>query len=469
MQLTTFDNLIQAVGGHSVQLSTRSHFSRIQTDSRKVKPGDLFWPLRGHLFDGHQFINQAFENGAIASLVSQEFASHNPSRPNTITVPDTTQALQAFAQWYRMQWSGSVIGVTGSCGKTTTREAIYSVLSTLLPGCQSYSNNNNHFGVPFTLLDIQPNDRFAVVECGASSLGEMHELVSCCRPDIGIITGVSNAHLNGFQNLQGVYTEKTKMVRSLSPDGLAILPGDSRKLRELARELCCRTLLVGESSANDVRIQNVRLANGHVQFKLDQHTYKIPLAGKHYAQAGAIAVVLGLEFGLSVSDIKQGLRSMQQVPGRCMVERIGDWTVIDDTYNANPTSTQAACQLLRDLNTPYPVRKHLVLGNMLELGARSAALHQKLGRQIAVSEIDELYTFGSDAENIIAGAVEEGFPSTQTIASNALTELCEQLVSNLQPGDVVLVKGSRGMRMERVIEHLRNQTHISSMNLAKAA
>lgn len=469
MQPTTFDNLIQAIDGRAVRLSADSVFTRIQTDSRNVKPGDLFWPLRGHRFDGHQFVDEAFENGAIASLVSHEHASHAREQLNIVTVPDTTRALQAFAHWHRSRWGGPVIGVTGSCGKTTTRETIYSVLSTKLQGCQNYSNNNNHFGVPFTLLDIQPDHQFAVVECGASGFGEMHELVTCCRPDIGIITGVSNAHLDGFQNLQGVYAEKTKMVRMLSSDGLAILPGDNRKLRELAQELPCRTILVGEGPANDVRIQDVRLVNGQVQFELDRDIFEIPLAGKHHAHAGAIAVALGREFGLGVPEIKGGLQRIRPIPGRCQVTHVGSWTIINDTYNANPTSTQAACQLLRDYNAPFPARKHLVLGNMLELGGRSVALHQKLGRQIAVSEIDELYTLGSDAENIIAGAVEEGFPSTQTIASNTLMELCEQLVSNLHHGDVVLIKGSRGMRMERVIDYLRDQARTLPTNLARAA
>ncbi|WP_166823339.1 UDP-N-acetylmuramoyl-tripeptide--D-alanyl-D-alanine ligase [Thalassoroseus pseudoceratinae] len=469
MQPTTLDNLINAVHGQAVGVTGGAVFHRIQTDSRKVQPGDVFWPLCGQRFDGHNFVTQAFENGAIASVVSRHHAKCTGSQKSTILVSDTNQALQNFARWHRQRWGKPVIGVTGSCGKTTTREAIHSVLSTVMTGCQSHSNNNNHFGVPYTLLNIRPDDQFAVVECGASALGEMQDLVSCCQPTIGVITGVSNSHLEGFQSLQGIYTEKTRMVSSLKSDELAIVAGDNRKLRSLVEKLSCRTLYVGENSDNHVQIESVRLNNEQTEFQVGKETFCVPLAGKHNAQAAAIAVAIGREFGLSTNAIREGLLNIEPIPGRCQVERFGGWTVINDTYNASPTSTLAACRLLRDWDAPFSAQKHLVLGDMLELGDRSAAFHQKLGRQIAASGIDQLHTYGVDAEYIVAGAVEEGFPSMRTNASNSLTELCKQLAGSLSQNDVVLVKGSRGMRMERVVEFLRYQFLCSNLNLAKAA
>jgi UDP-N-acetylmuramoyl-tripeptide--D-alanyl-D-alanine ligase len=460
MHRTTFDNLLRATGGTAVRLGGRAAFDRVQTDSRQVRGGDLFWPLKGTRHDAHDFLAEAVSRGATACVVAKHRLADVPAELPAVVVDDTHAALSRFAAWHRCGWDGTVVGVTGSFGKTTTREMVHAVLSSRYTGTRSPQNYNNHFGVPLSLLEIERRHHFAVIEFGASARGEIARTAAVARPDVGVITGIGPAHLSsergdGFGDVPGVIQAKSELVESLAETGLAILAGDDARLRRIACRVHCRAVFVGEGEANAVRATGVWQSNRQLDFSVDEARYRVPVAGRHHLTAALVAVAVGREFGLSPHEMREGLAAFEPVPGRCHVLSVGPWTVIDDTYNANPASTQAACRLLRDWQLRPPGRKHLVLGDMLELGDHAAAYHRQAGRQVGVSRVDHLLACGQFSGEVVAGAVDEGLHAAHACA--AVDEVLEQLERSLGPGDVVLVKGSRSMRMERVVDRLRER------------
>ncbi|MFM9964714.1 MAG: UDP-N-acetylmuramoyl-tripeptide--D-alanyl-D-alanine ligase [Planctomycetaceae bacterium] len=438
---------------------------RVVIDSRLTQPGDLFWALRGEHHDGHEFLAEARRRGAGAAVVRRERldqahvawangSEHEPVPP-LIVVEDTLTALAEFACWHRSQQAGLVIGVTGSFGKTTTREMIHAVLSASRSGVRSLKNFNNHIGLPLSLLELDPTHEFAVLEMGASAVGEIAMLAKIAQPEVGVITGIGLAHVVGFGSPEGIVLGKGELLESLPTTGFAVLPGDNRVTRGMAERAGCRVLFVGESDGNQVRGTNVRLANQRLTFEVDRVEYSVPVTGRHFLTAALTALAIAREIGLSPRQIADGFANFQAAPGRCQVHHIGPWTVIDDTYNANPSSMRAACETLRDWQGAN--KRLLITGDMLELGTHAEEAHIELGRVAAEAGVDGLLALGEQAQRVIHGALGGGLRSSQLAQSDRLENLLTVLESVLEPGDVLLVKGSRGMRMERVIDWLREK------------
>ena len=459
----------ELIGGQDADV----HSGRVVIDSRLIKPGDLFWALRGEHHDGHDFLVEARQRGASAAIVrfdrlaqAQEVwqsGSEPGPAPPLIVVEDTLTALAEFAHWHRPQQEALVIGVTGSFGKTTTREMIHAVLSASHPGIRSLKNFNNHIGLPLSLLELDHTHDFAVFEMGASAVGEIALLAEIAQPDIGVITGIGLAHVAGFGSTEGIIRGTGELLEALPLSGFAVLPGDDPVTRAMASRARCPVLFVGESEVNHVRATNVRLANQRLTFEVEHIEYTVPVSGRHFLTAALTALAIANEIGLSPTNIAQGFANFQAVPGRCQVHHIGPWTVIDDTYNANPASMRAACETLRDWQGVN--KRLLITGDMLELGTHAESAHIELGRAAAEAGVDGLLVVGEQAEMVIHGALAGGLRHSRLAQCDDLETLLTVLDCVLEPGDVVLVKGSRGMRMERVVEWLRQKVESSGLRV----
>lgn len=449
MDPVPFDNLIAAtVGRFDAAAPPRESFSGVSIDSRTTGRGEVFWALAGETHDGHNFLEQARQRGALAAVVERPIDSPLPQ----LLVADSIRALGDFAGWYRERQSALIVGVTGSVGKTTTRRMIHSVLGSAYRGLESPKNFNNRYGVPLSLLSLGSEHEYGVIEMGASAPGEILELGRVARHEIAVITAISEAHLEGFGTLDRVAAAKSEILETLSGGGFAVLNGDCPRVRGVASRTDRPVLFCGFGENNHYRIEHVRALESGLEFRVNGERFTLPAVGRHLLMSAAIAVAIGSEIGLSVADIDAGLRTFTPVEGRCVPRRIGDWTVIDDTYNASPLSMEAACRLLAEW--PGAGRRVLVAGDMLELGVDAPRHHRELGRLVAESSIDFLIAHGEFAQDVAEAARRCGAAPHQL--ADCPTEEVIQLTLDcwLQPGDVVLVKGSRGMRMERIVAGL---------------
>jgi UDP-N-acetylmuramoyl-tripeptide--D-alanyl-D-alanine ligase len=451
MERVTLNQLLAATGGRpSVGKANTVAFERVAIDSRTVNEGDLFWALRGERHDGHSFAAEAARRGAVACVASSD--SLIPGGLPAALVADTIQGLKDFAHWYRQRRDALVVGVTGTVGKTTTREMIYSVLATRFDGCRSPKNFNNHIGLPLSILEMRDEDDFAVLEMGASKVGEIRELASVALPEAGVITGIGIAHLEGFGSHEQIIRAKGELVESLPAAGFAVVNGDDPNCRAIARRAACRVLTVGQQGQNKFRAAVVRAVGAELRFRVDGGVFAVRAAGRHHLTGALAAVAVAREMGLSTRQIAEGFSQFTPVEGRCHVRDLGQITLIDDTYNANPTSMEAACQLLAEWSPA--ARRTIVIGDMAELGSESAEWHRIAGRTVARMQIDQLAAIGRYASDVVRGAIEQGMTHRQVAECESLDSLLAVLDSWSAAGDVVLVKGSRCMQMERVSEWL---------------
>ncbi len=468
MNAVPLSTFLEAINGQTdSEANLPTHISKISIDTRRLQPSEVYWAIRGSNHDGHNFVQDAIEKGASACIVNHDDRiAANPARP-LIHVPDTSTALQNLAKWHRAQFDIQAIGVTGSYGKTTTRELIYRVLQTRHQGLRNQHNYNNEIGVPLTLLDIEQHHQFLIVEMGAGKPGDIAPLAEITSPQIGIITGVGPAHIAGFQNVEQIVQTKGDLFAGLPEDGLAILPGDSPWRSQLEERAQCRTITVGRGPGNTYQATHIESSNPAVCFQVHNHCFQLPVAGRHFVTAALFAIAVGTELGYTPEEIQQGFAEFQPVAGRCQVEQFRPWTIINDTYNANPDSCRAACEMLAAWNTAG--RRFFVLGDMLELGGESAGHHEQLGELAASLQIDFLYVLGRYAEQVHLGASRTKPSKTTVLKFEKHDEILETLQDQLNTGDVVLIKGSRGMQMERVAEGLKTQNTKRETKIETAA
>lgn len=463
MKPIPISDFLTATGGWAINFAADPFcVERIVTDSRQVRIGDLFWAIEGENHDGHNFIDEAAQRGAAACVGNLNRV--NSDRLPVVGVECTKQALARFANWYRLRQEALVIGVTGSVGKTTTRNMIHTVLLRRFAGVQSPQNFNNELGVPLSLLEITPEDEFAVIELAAARLGDIRRLCELAGPEVGVLTRIAPAHLEGFGDIDTVTRTKGELLETLPKSGFAVLNGDDERVRSLQHVPGCPTFLVGEQSHNDLIATDVKSLNGRLQFRVDGVDFELPAVGRHHLISALAAIAIGVELEMSTEEIWEGLRQFTPVAGRCNTQQIGEWTIIDDTYNASPASMQAACSTLRDWQTHG--HRILIAGDMLALGEQSTHFHRQFGQQVAACGIDRLLVLGQEAQTAADQACAAGMDAGCIGACQDIDTLRLYLELWLEPQDVVLVKGSRGMRMERVIEEIRqlagNNTVITS-------
>src|SRR5262245_36218058 len=445
--------LLAATRGQTARVKDDLVLRRVSVDSRTLQAGDLFWALRGKTHDGHQFVGEAQRRGAVASVVERRSAG--TLQGPLVLVDDTLQSLGDFARWYRQQSEALIIGVTGSVGKTTTREMLYAVLSAGHHGLRSERNFNNEVGLPLSLLELGTDDEFAVFEMGAARIDDIRKLCEIACPEVGVITRIGKAHLETFGSLEAIYQGKCELLEALPQHGFAVVAGDDEQMRTCAVRAACPVIFVGEKSDNQVRATAVEFAPGRLQFVVDRKKYELPAPARHYLTAALCALAVAREIGMDPAAIAEGFRRFVTPPGRCLVEQTENCTIIDDTYNASPLSMQAACLCLKDW--PGPGHKLLIVGDMLELGAETQKSHRDLGACVAANHFDRLLAFGENAGEVSWGALHAGMRPHVVAEFHEIDTLLTVLDCWLEPGDVVLVKGSRGMRMERVVQWLRQR------------
>ncbi|MEZ6064484.1 MAG: UDP-N-acetylmuramoyl-tripeptide--D-alanyl-D-alanine ligase [Planctomycetaceae bacterium] len=364
-----------------------------------------------------------------------------------------SRALWDFASRHRERTDALIIGVTGSVGKSTTRHMLRTVLGERFPGVESPANFNNEYGVPRSLLEILPEHEFAVLELAASHVGDIAALAALAQPEVGLLTAIAPAHLETFGSLENICRAKGELLEALPKSGFAVLNGDDDLVRRLAGRADCPVRFVGTGIHNDVVASRVRLNDRRLRFQVGTSQFQVPVIGRQHLPAALMCVAVGRELGLTDSEIASGLREFTPLPGRSRCLHFGPLTVIDDTYNASPASMVAACLTLRDWQDAK--RRVLVLGDMLELGEASDSLHSQLGELVAECRFDRVIAVGSQAATL-AGIAKRLGMDAGCLGACRDNELANLLLDCwLEPGDVVLVKGSRGMRMEQVVEHLR--------------
>ncbi len=427
------------------------HFNAVSTDSRTLDGEALFVAIPGEHFDGHDYVETAARQGAVAALVDREVESEIPQ----IIVADVRLALLQLAGAWRSKSDAVVIALTGSNGKTTVKEMLAAILSLQGSVLATIGNLNNEIGVPLTLTRIQDQE-FAVIEMGANHAGEIHQLSVAASPDVALLNNAGRAHLEGFGSLQGVARSKGEIVDGLSPDGIFVCNGESQWLplwRELAGDH--QVITFGQTEACDVHLEKnsstAQWNESGFEQQFDVHTgtqrfpVQLPLAGEHNRLNALAAVAVCVALKIDHTLIHDGLKSIRPVPGRLFPCRSASGVrIIDDTYNANPDSVTAAIAVLGS----FSAHRVLVLGDLAELGGDVKAIHADLGRVAAERGIDRLYTLGPMSAAAAAAFGDNGF------AFNDIDELNNALQSQLDDQHIVLVKGSRAARMERIVEAL---------------
>ena len=437
---------------------------RIVTDSRRVEQGDLFLAIHGPNHDGANFADEAFSRGAAGVLIADRHIEPWAGA-FSLQVPDTMLALWQLAGWHRNQFTGHVIGVTGSVGKTTTREMIAAALATTGQVTASPENFNNHIGVPLSLLRVDTSDDYAVIELGASARGEIDGLTRLAAPDVGVITRVADAHLGTFGGWDEVLEAKTELLAALSKKNCVAVCGDDERLRRAAEQSQAETLTFGRSAHCDVFASDVTVDEGKLHFTVDNTSFVVPVWGRHHLGAALAAISVGRIYGISDSAVADALAQFQPAPMRCEVVHVGDITVINDAYNASPTAMRAALELLQEMRTCG--RRVVICGDMMELGEHSADLHIQLGREIVTkSGSDLLLCCGQFADFVATGARQAGMPLENVHTHADPTQAASQLIELVEPSDVLLVKGSRTMGMEQILDALSDASPQSGTRIA---
>ena len=424
-------------------------FTGICTDTRSVKPGNLFIPLIGERFDGHNFIDQAVENGAIG-IISSRPEVIVLGNITVIVVADTLLALQDLARFHRQKFNIPMIAITGSNGKTTTKDMIAAILASRFNVLKTEANYNNEIGLPLTLLQLTAQHEVAVVEMGMRGRGQIRHLANIALPTVAVITNVGETHIELLGSIEEIAAAKAELLEFIPENGLIILNADDHFVHRMNKQVHSRLTLFGLEQG-DIRADHIQTSAQGINFRCystqwDFSVY-IPTVGKHNVYNALAAISVGLELGLNFGEICSGLYNFNASPMRLHIEEVGDYVVINDTYNASPMSMLAAIDTLVEVAKN---RKVVVLGDMLELGHIKVEAHRQIGEKLANCHVDIVITIGELASHIAEAANEYGIKITVACynhndASNTLKKL-------MKPGDTILIKGSRGMKMENIVQ-----------------
>ena len=431
----------------------------VTIDSRKVEQGSLFIATRGERVDGHSFIPSAISSGAMGILCEEK-----PEKCEVpyILVEDSFAALRALAEYYRSQLSIKVVGITGSVGKTSTKEFIASVLSEKYCVHKTQGNFNNEIGLPLTVLSIRQEHEIAVLEMGISNFGEMHRLSRIARPDVCVMTNIGQCHLEFLGSREGILKAKSEIFDFMNPDGYVVVNGDDDLLDQMEQKSSHPVIRYGLKCENDYYASQVMsrgLLGSQALFHGDLKVFpvEVPLPGEHMVGNALAAAAVGILFGLTIEEIQKGIKEVKAVSGRSNIIRLKDYVVIDDCYNANPVSMRAAIDLL---GTAIG-RKVAILGDMLELGTDEKRLHREIGTYVMEKEIDVLICVGALGKEIFDQADQEhvngkGPHKAELYYFATLQEAEKKLLDILKRGDSILLKASHGMHFEKLVEMLQD-------------
>lgn len=442
------EHIARITGGELSGSVADGTISGLSTDSRNISAGDLFVPLRGENFDGHDYIGQAVQKGAAACLSEEVIAGLSVP---VVRVANTLDALGNIASAWRQQLHGPLIGVTGSAGKTTTKEMLAGILERIGPGLKTAGNFNNLIGLPLTLLRLEERHQWAVIEMGTSALGEIERLTEIARPDVGVVTNIGAAHLESLPGLDGVARAKGELLAGLK-GGIAAINADDPRVVVLPVANGVKRVTYGLSAEAQVRGEAIVSRGNSVSFDLCVADLRRPitlkLPGRHNVLNALAAATVALELDVSMENVVAGLEAFNAVSGRmCLTPTGGGGMVLDDSYNSNPLSAAAALEALQSLGGSG--RRIAVMGDMLELGFEAPDMHEELGQR-AAAVADVVIAVGFFADQIATGAQQAGMDSAQIYRCADADEAIRKLVKIQCREDQILIKGSRAVRLDRV-------------------
>lgn len=452
MEKISIKEILEVTGGELLSGNTDQFIRSVCVDTRKITKEDyLFVALKGQKVDGHSFIKTAFELGAAACLVEENFEGEIPGP--MIKVASTLAAMQDLAAYYRAKFEIPIIGVTGSVGKTTTKEMIAAALGENLKVFKTEGNYNGQIGLPLTIFNLNSSYQVAILEMGISELGEMDRLEKIAKPTIGVITNIGLSHIENFKSTEITCSEKVKIIKG--KDKKLYVNGDSPLLANAKTD--AQVIKFGVNGSYPYRCEDVFSTSTSTSFVLCTPELKenitIPCLGMHNVYNALAAIAVAMDMGIHLEDIKKGLLNFKNAGMRQQISKIGDITLIDDSYNASPDSVKSSVGILKNL--PNAGKNIVVIADMLELGVRSEEIHFETGRYIAMERVDILITVGKDSKNLSQGAMS----ANQNIISYHCEnnqEAIKTLFEIIAPNDKILIKGSRGMHTEEIVNAIKN-------------
>ena len=451
MKSMTVREITDAVGGTLLCGDPDTVVTNVQYDSRAVTDGSLFVPIRGEKVDAHKFIEQCMENGA--ATFTEYDAPEGAERP-FIKVDNTIAALQRLAAAYRAGFPDlKLIGVTGSVGKTSTKEMIAAALSKGFDVMKTSGNKNSQIGMPSTMFDISDENEAAVIEMGISEFGEMDRLCDISRPSIAVMTNIGTAHIENLGTQENIRAEKFRITKHFTPDSVLFVNGDDALLAELVGKQSFGTVSFGIGTDNDYHAQDIVTEGFSTTFRCigsgRERSFSIPALGRHSVTNALAAVAIARHLGLDDDVIQAGLSTYKNAPMRQQIHQCEGFTLIDDSYNASPEATKVSLDVLKSISKGKSIA---VLADMLELGEQSAALHRGVGEHLALIGIDTLIAIGEHSRNTAKGALDCGCKEVYTADSN--DEAYAKLRELLTDGCTILVKGARGMHTDEIVKKL---------------
>ena len=421
-------------------------------DSRAVKVGDVFFAIAGENFDGHEYVEQAMAAGAVCAVCNRDAECGSGGERNIIVrVDDTVKALGRLANFWRNEAGFKVVGITGSAGKTTTRQIAYHVLSQHFKCHQAEKSFNNNIGLPLTLLGADSDCEIVVAELGTNNPGEIAELTAIAEPDVAVVNNIFPAHLEGLGSIEGIIAEKASIADGLKDDGRLLINGDFAGLVAYCDESGFDYTSFGTEAGCDIRVEKLVSEGFSGKISIDGVDVSVPLSGIGNLHNAIAAWAVCREFGISASQFDEAVKTLPPLSMRMDVKEIGAVTIIDDCYNANPASMRNAVEFLMSLAGEQKKRSVFVCGDMAELGESSGQLHAELGEVIAKAHIDIVLVTGRQAKNV-AAAIKNIRGDAEVYTFCDTKELCEKIINFVHADDIILIKGSRSGRLEAVVE-----------------
>ncbi len=454
MESLYVNEVIKATKGKLVKGDQSFQIKGISINSRSIKKGDLFIAIKGDNFDGHKFIGNAIKNGASGIVLSRLSSDTQNSASVIIKVGDTLKALQDLAKYYRGKFDIPIVGITGSNGKTTVKDMIYHILSQKFNLTRTIGNYNNQVGVPLTVFRLSKDSEAGIFEAGISSYAEMKNLGEIICPDIAVITNINIAHMQYFKTVENLVNAKAKLLDSVPKEGVAILNADDKYFGFLKARAKCRVISFGIKNKADVMAEDISLLPASTKFLLNGAVkITLPVLGIHNVYNALAAASVSLQFSKDLNLVRDGLGNFKPPEMRMQITRTKNLTVINDAYNANPASTKAALEVFMNINAKG--RKVFIFADMFELGDCEVSEHKKIGKLVSESQIDIFITIGKLAELSAVAAGENGFNRNKIFSFKNTEDVGGKLLSILQSNDTLLLKGSRAMHLENILEILK--------------
>ncbi len=451
----SISEVINAVDGVLCHGSGEGIITSATTDSRKAEKGSLFIAICGENVDGHAYVEKAFFQGAVCAIVEKDI--EGDFKGNIIKVKNSVSAMGRLAHFIMDKISVPTVAITGSVGKTTTRDMTYAVMSEKFNTLKNENNFNNEIGVPLTVFNADKNTEAAVIEMGMDNFGEIDRLSKIAPPDVSIITNIGMSHIERLGSQENIYRAKSEMFKNLKPDGVIILNGDDKILMSHKDELSGKVITIGVENKNaDITASDIKSSENSVSFKAKckecDFSVTLPLPGEHNVLNALLAIATGVHFGIPCEKIAKALSEFSMTKMRMDIIELSGLTIINDCYNAAPDSVRAALSVL----SKYKSRKVAILGDIAALGEFSFSAHKDLGQDVVKNDIDLLFTIGENARFIAEGAFENGMESENIISAENIDDILPEILKRLKSNDVCLVKASRVMGLERVTEFLKN-------------